>query len=169
MLDQETERIRRDFEVKTRLEALKKSQPSLMLESLVSLECYSPNNWFLIHFNNLTRVLPKEKTEDYRLAASWIIEEGLYKSDQQEDGAMTISFKSLDRKGHYLQAVNGLNIALNKIEKGNLLASREATFILRKGLVDNSLFSFELMNKPKHYLRYEDGTLVPKLLQDNNF
>ena len=139
-----------------------------MLESLVSLECYSPNNWFLIHFNNLTRVLPKEKGEEYRLAASWIIEEGLYKSEQ-EDGAMTISFRSLDRKGHYLQAVNGLNIALNKIEKGDLLASKEATFILRKGLIDNSLFSFELLNKPNHYLRYEDGTLVPKLLQEKNF
>ena len=82
---------------------------------------------------------------------------------------MTISFRSLDRKGHYLQAVNGLNIALKNIERGNLQASKEATFILRKGLVDNSLFSFELLNKPKYYLRYEDGTLVPKLLQDNNF
>jgi hypothetical protein len=82
------------------------------------LGCYSPENWFLIHFKNLTRVIPKEKTEEYRLAASWIIEEGLYKSEQ-EDGAMTISFRSLDRKGHYLQAVDGLTIALNKIERGD--------------------------------------------------
>ena len=90
-----------EFEEKSRLEALKRSQPSLMLESLVSLECYSPNNWFVIHYNNVTRVLPKEKGEEYRLAASWIIEEGLFKQTQ-EDGAMAISIRSLDKKGYYL-------------------------------------------------------------------
>lgn len=135
---------------------------------MASLECYDPNGWYLKHTNNLTQALPVENSESFRLASSWILEEGLFKTEL-EDGANTISFRSLDRKDHYLQIINGNTLVLNKIDLNNKNATFLATFIIRKGLVQSNLYSFEVLSQPGFYFRYQVGNVVAEKLQGDNY
>ncbi len=49
--------------------------------------------------------------------------------------------------------MNGFSIVLQKLDKEDVNFTRDATFIIRRGLVDPNLYSFELLSQPGYYLR----------------
>jgi hypothetical protein len=69
-----------------------------------------------------------------------------------EDGAYLVSIRSLEYPDYYLRVMNGFSIVLQKFEEGSNYSS-DATFIVRKGLVDTNLYSFELLSQPGFFLR----------------
>jgi hypothetical protein len=69
-----------------------------------------------------------------------------------EDGANLVSIRSLDYPDYYLRVMNGFSIVLHKFDQ-SANYSRDATFIVRKGLVEPNLFSFELLSQPGYFLR----------------
>ena len=64
----------KEFLVKVQL---RESQPKIAEGSLVSLECFQPQGWYLRHFNFMTLAQADDKTPSFKLASSWIIDSGL--------------------------------------------------------------------------------------------
>jgi hypothetical protein len=104
------------------------------------------------HFNFMMLAQADDKKPSFKLASSWIIDAGLDNSNEMEDGAYLVSIRSLEYPDYYLRVMNGFSIVLQKFEQGSNYSS-DATFIVRKGLVDTNLYSFELLSQPGFFLR----------------
>ena len=100
-----------------------------------------------------------DKKPIFKLASSWIIDAGLDNSNEMEDGAYLVSIRSLEYPDYYLRVMNGFSIVLHKFEQSSNY-SRDATFIVRKGLVDTNLYSFELLSQPGYFLRQLNDQVV---------
>ena len=100
-----------------------------------------------------------DKKPIFKLASSWIIDAGLDNSNEMEDGAYLVSIRSLEYPDYYLRVMNGFSIVLHKFEQ-SYNYSRDATFIVRKGLVDTNLYSFELLSQPGYFLRQLNDQVV---------
>ena len=97
------------------------------------------------HFNFMVLAQADDKKPVFKLASSWIIDAGLDNSKEMEDGANLVSIRSLEYPDYYLRVMNGFTIVLQEFEQSSNY-SRDATFIVRKGLVDTNLYSFEVLS-----------------------
>ena len=68
-----------------------------------------------------------------------------------------ISIKSLENPDLYIRVVNGFSVVLEKINLTNRNHTRDATFIVRQGLADKNMLSFEVFSKKNFFLRELDG------------
>ena len=96
------------------------------------------------HSNFMILAQTDDHSEAYKLATSWIIDAGL-EQKKLADGAKTISIRSLEYPDHYLRIMNGFSVVLQKFDSADSNFTKDSTFIVKKGLVDSNLYSFELL------------------------
>lgn len=63
------------------------------------------------HTNFMILAQTDDKTEAYKLATSWIIDDGL-DSQVIEDGAHTVSIRALQFPDYYIRIMNGFTVTL---------------------------------------------------------
>lgn len=63
------------------------------------------------HINFMILAQNDDRSEAYKLATSWIIDTGL-DSALPEDGANTVSIRSLDYPDYYIRIMNGFTVVL---------------------------------------------------------
>lgn len=91
-------------------------------------------------------VQPDDKSESYKLGTSWIIDSGLEgPAIAGENGVNFVSIRSLEYPDHYLRIMNGFTVVLQEFSSTDKNYTRDATFIVQKGLADPNLISFELL------------------------
>ena len=82
------------------------------------------------------------------------------------EDANLVSIRSLDNPEYYLRVQNGFSIVLKKYDLKDINFAKEATFIVREGLVDSTLYSFELLSKPEFFLRQKNDQVIAEQRQD---
>ncbi len=64
------------------------------------------------HYNYMVLAQADDKSPNFKLASSWIIDAGLDTSSEMEDGANLVSIRSLEYPDFYLRVMNGFSIVL---------------------------------------------------------